>query len=86
MIALKARVPLVPCYIRGCALRRHDVGLPVHAGPVRLDIGQPIDLSPYYDRDGEREVLDEITCRVLREIAGLAGNPDFQPQLAGRVP
>ena len=51
---------------------------------VRLEIGEPIDLSPYFGREGEREVLDELTLRFLRAIAELAGQPDYQPQLAGR--
>ena len=51
---------------------------------VRLEIGQPIDLSPYFGRESDREVLDELTRRFLGAIAALAGKPDFQPQLAGR--
>ncbi len=84
MIALKARAPLVPCYIHGAPYDGTTVGCLLMPARVRLVIGQPIDLSPYYDRDGEREVLEEVTQRALREIARLGGHVDFEPQLAGR--
>jgi 1-acyl-sn-glycerol-3-phosphate acyltransferase len=84
MIALKARAPLVPCYIHGAPYDGTTVGCLLMPASVRLVIGQPIDLSPYYDRDGEREVLEEVTQRAMREIARLGGRVDFQPQLAGR--
>jgi hypothetical protein len=43
-----------------------------------------MDLSQYYGRDNEREVLEDLTRRFLVEIAKLAGCPEFQPKLAGR--
>jgi hypothetical protein len=46
--------------------------------------GPPIDLSEYYGRENERKVLEEITRRLLSEIAKLAGCDDFRPELAGR--
>ena len=51
---------------------------------IRLKVGQPMDLSGYYGRDNDREVLEDLTRRFLVEIAGLAGCSDFQPKLAGR--
>jgi 1-acyl-sn-glycerol-3-phosphate acyltransferase len=84
MIALKARAPLIPCYIHGAPYDGTTIGCLFMSASVRLEIGQPIDLSPYFDRDDTRDALEEITYRLLREIAQLAGKPDFQPQLAGR--
>jgi len=84
MIALKARVPLVPCYIHGAPYDGTAVGCLLMPASVRLKIGRPIDLSPYYDRGGQREVLAEVTHRLLQEIARLAGDADFEPRLAGR--
>ena len=85
MIALKAQAPLVPCYIHGAPYDGTTVGCLVMPASVRLEFGQPIDLSPYFDRDDTRNVFEEVTLRLLREIARLAGEPDFQPQLAGRL-
>ena len=51
---------------------------------VQLVIGEPIDLSPYYDRAKDRQVLGDLTRMFLQRIAELAGEPDFEPQLAGR--
>ncbi len=51
---------------------------------VRVKIGEPMDLSPYFGREKEEGVTQEITKRLLLEIARLAGHPEFEPQLAGR--
>jgi hypothetical protein len=51
---------------------------------VRLVLGQPIDLSAYFDRDGDHEVQNELTLEFLRAIAALADRPDVQPRLIGR--
>jgi 1-acyl-sn-glycerol-3-phosphate acyltransferase len=83
-VALAARVPVVPYYVSGtpyiepfwkCLLT------PAHA---RVKVGRPIDLSAYYGRENDREVLIVLTQRFLAEIAKLAGNDDYEPQVAGR--
>ena len=51
---------------------------------VTVAVGEPIDLTPYYDRVREPGVLEELTKRFMKEIAHLAGRDDFEPQLAGR--
>ena len=38
----------------------------------------------HYGRENDREVLELLTRRFLKVIADLAGDADFQPQLAGR--
>lgn len=82
MIALKARAPVVPCYIHGSPYDGTSLGCLLMPASVRLEIGQPIDLTEYFDRDNDRETLEELTRRFLREIAQLAGEPDFEPRLA----
>jgi 1-acyl-sn-glycerol-3-phosphate acyltransferase len=84
MIALKAKVPVIPCYIAGSPYDGTAYGALLMSANVRLRIGRPIDLSPYYDREGDREVLEDLTRQFLKEIARLAGDDDFEPQLAGR--
>jgi 1-acyl-sn-glycerol-3-phosphate acyltransferase len=84
MIALKARAPVIPCFIRGAPYDGTPLGCLLMPASVHLKIGEPIDLSPYYDRTGDRELLEELTLRFLKAIAELGGDGAFQPQLAGR--
>ena len=84
MIALRARVPIIPCYATGSPNDGTTLGCLLMPAKVRLQVGRPIDVSPYYGREGEREVLEHLTRRLLSEMARLAGEPDFEPQLAGR--
>jgi 1-acyl-sn-glycerol-3-phosphate acyltransferase len=84
MIALKARVPVIPCYIEGSPYTGTTLGCLLKPAKVRLVVGQPIDLSPYYDRDDDREVIEKLTARLIREIAALAGRPDYEPVIAKR--
>jgi len=85
LIALKARAPVVPCYIENAPYDGTAIGCMLMPASVRLTIGDPIDLSDYYDQHGDREVLDKLTLRFLAAIAHLAGDDDFQPQVAGRL-
>jgi 1-acyl-sn-glycerol-3-phosphate acyltransferase len=84
MIALKARAPLVPCYLHGAPYDGTTLGCLFMPAAVRLEIGAPIDVSTYVDGDDQRHALEELTRRLLREMARLAGQADFEPQLGGR--
>jgi 1-acyl-sn-glycerol-3-phosphate acyltransferase len=84
MIALKARAPVVPCFIEGAPYDGTALGCVLMPAAVQLRIGQPIDLSAYFERASDREVLEELTLRFLKAIAELAGDGDFQPQVSGR--
>ena len=84
MIALKAQVPVIPCHISGAPYNGTILGCLLMPAKVRLKIGRPIDISSYYGRENDRDVLELLTKRFLKEIADLAGDADFQPQLAGR--
>ncbi len=71
LLALMTRAPVIPAYIE----RRHHTnrlwdGLlqPAHASVVW---GRPIDLAPYYERGHGREVLDEVSQRMMQAIAAL---------------
>jgi 1-acyl-sn-glycerol-3-phosphate acyltransferase len=85
LIALKARVPVIPCYVEGSPYDGTALGCLLMPARVRLKIGRPIDLSAYYGREDQREVLVELTKQFLRAIAALAGQSDFEPALAGRL-
>jgi 1-acyl-sn-glycerol-3-phosphate acyltransferase len=84
LIALKARVPVVPCYIENAPYDGTTLGCLLMPASVRLTIGKPIDLSAYYDKDGDRETLEQLTLRFMEAIVHLAGRDDFRPTLAGR--
>jgi 1-acyl-sn-glycerol-3-phosphate acyltransferase len=85
LIALRAQVPIVPMYVEGAPYDGESVFSPLFMpAHVRLTIGKPIDLSDYYDRSSDREAQQAVTLVALKEIARLAGQPEFEPRLAGR--
>ncbi|NIL97242.1 MAG: hypothetical protein GTO62_08930 [Planctomycetales bacterium] len=84
LVALRARVPIVPCFIHGAPYDGTYWGCLMMPARVTLVIGQPIDLSAYFDRGRDPELLKQITLDLMKEMARLAGRPDFQPQIAGR--
>jgi len=84
MIALKAKVPILPCYIEGSPYGGTAWSPFLMRARVKLHVGELIDISEYYGREQEEGVLTEITLRCLKAIAELAGRPDFEPKMAGR--
>ncbi|OHB72882.1 MAG: hypothetical protein A2V70_03235, partial [Planctomycetes bacterium RBG_13_63_9] len=84
LVALKARVPIVPCYVSGSPYDGTPLGCLLMPAVVRLKVGRPIDVSQYFGREDDRAVLEDLTKQLLVEIARLAGRTDFRPGLAGR--
>jgi 1-acyl-sn-glycerol-3-phosphate acyltransferase len=84
LIALKARVKVIPCFVSGLPYDGTALGSFFMAGNARVTVGRPIDLSSYFGREGEKGVLQDLTRLFLVEIARLAGVDDFEPKLAGR--
>jgi 1-acyl-sn-glycerol-3-phosphate acyltransferase len=84
LIALKAGVKVIPCFVKGLPYNGWALGSFFMRGNARVVVGQPIDLSKYAGRDGDRTVLEDLTKVFLIEIARLAGVDDFEPKLAGR--
>jgi 1-acyl-sn-glycerol-3-phosphate acyltransferase len=84
LIALKARAPVIPCYIEGVPYGGHVLRPFITRARVKVRIGKPLDLSEYYAREDEDGVLAEMTLRFMREIAKLAGVENFEPKIAGR--
>jgi 1-acyl-sn-glycerol-3-phosphate acyltransferase len=71
MVALKARVPIVPVGIIGS----YDI-LPKGAKfprfkRARLVIGKPIYLNKFYGKKADYKTLEKITEMVMKEIAKL---------------
>lgn len=84
MIALKAGVPILPCYIAGSPYDRTAWSPFLMTARATVRFGKPIDLSFYADRADDREVQAEITQLVMQEIARLAGQDGYQPKMAGK--
>jgi 1-acyl-sn-glycerol-3-phosphate acyltransferase len=84
LVALKARVPVIPCYISDAPYNGRLIGPLFMKAHVKVIVGDPIDLSEYYSRDREQGVTAELTKRLMKEIARLGGNENFEPRLAGR--
>ncbi len=86
MMALIARVPVIPCYIHGLPYEEKIFALFVRPARIEMVFGKPIDFSEFYGREADREVLGIVTKRIMKEIATLAGHPEFEPQVSGRAP
>jgi len=85
MIAAKARATVVPCYIEGTPYDGTTLGCLFMSATARLKIGKPIDPETLMTRGANRRAsLDQLTHRLLVEIAQLAGQPDYEPKLVGR--
>jgi 1-acyl-sn-glycerol-3-phosphate acyltransferase len=84
LIALRAGVPVVPCYVEGAPYDGTALGSFFMAAKARVTVGKPIDLSPFLGRENDKTVLQDLTKLFLKEIARLAGDENFQAQLAGR--
>jgi 1-acyl-sn-glycerol-3-phosphate acyltransferase len=85
MIAIKAGVPVIPCFIGGAPYDGTTLGCLLMSARARLVIGRPIDVAEYAGRENNRRAIDDLTKRLLREIAELGGHPDYRPKLAGRA-
>lgn len=84
LVALKAHAPVIPCYIEGAPFGHKFWSPFLMRARARVRYGQPIDLSPYYGRDKDNELVRQLLIQCVKAIAALAGRPDFEPQIAGR--
>jgi 1-acyl-sn-glycerol-3-phosphate acyltransferase len=84
LIAIKGRVPILPCYIDGAPYGGTAWSPLFMPARVTVRFGEPMDLSAYYGGNQEPGTIGTILLDVMSEIARLAGQDDFQPTLAGR--
>jgi 1-acyl-sn-glycerol-3-phosphate acyltransferase len=84
MVALRAKVPVIPCYIEGSPKAGSLIGPLFSLAKIRVVVGSPIDVGEYVNGENGRQAQLDLTLRMLREIALLAGRDDFEPRLAGR--
>ncbi len=83
-MALTARVPIIPV-----AMIDTDKAQPTGQkvpNLVRIGIryGEPMDLSEYYGRENDHEVLRDITDQVMRELSRLSGREYVDEYAADR--
>lgn len=84
MIALRAKVPILPIYIEGSPYRRTPWSPFFMPARVKVRVGEPIDLSPYYDQQLSSAQQREIMQTLVQEIARLAGHVGHDFEIAGR--
>jgi 1-acyl-sn-glycerol-3-phosphate acyltransferase len=84
LVALKAGVPIVPCHIKGAPYRRYPWSPLLMPARVEVRFGEPIDVQPWIQASDEA-AAQQLTLHALKAIAALAGQPDFEPRLAGRT-
>ncbi len=85
LVALKAQSPIVPCYIEGAPFGGTPWSPLLMRARASVRYGQPIDLSPYYGREKDSELVRQLLIQCVSAIAELAGRSDFEPQIAGRL-
>jgi 1-acyl-sn-glycerol-3-phosphate acyltransferase len=83
LIAARAGVPIVPMYIEGAPFDRFPQSPFLMPGRVRIYVGNPVRVSDFRD-EANSETLKRVMLDVISEIARLAGEDDFQPQMAGK--
>jgi 1-acyl-sn-glycerol-3-phosphate acyltransferase len=83
-VALRAQVPIVPCYLEGAPFRTQPWSPFLMPARVTLKVGVPLDLSAYYEREHDEQLVQEIMNLVVHEMARLSGRTGFQPTFAGR--
>lgn len=84
VVALKSKVPLLPVYIKGSPFNRTAWSPFFMRANAEVRVGPLIDVAEFYGREGDTEIVQQIMLRVLKEIAILADQPDFEIKLAGR--
>ncbi len=84
IVALKGQAPIVPCYIENAPYGRQPWSPFLTRAKTRVRFGEPIDLSPYYGQERDDVLVRKLLIECVSAIAKLAGQDDFEPELAGR--
>ena len=84
MVALRGRAKVVPVYVAGSPYNGTALGSMLMRANARVIVGEPMDISEFFDRATDRAVLEELTRRFMKAIANLSGHEEFEPTIAGR--
>jgi 1-acyl-sn-glycerol-3-phosphate acyltransferase len=83
-IALRAGVPLIPCYIEGSPFNRVPWSPFFMPARVTVQFGEPIDVPQRHESPEERPSATDLIRECVQRIAKLAGQDDFAVEIAGR--
>jgi 1-acyl-sn-glycerol-3-phosphate acyltransferase len=84
LLALKSRAPVIPAYISGAVPGPSVVRPFFQRCRTRVRFGPPIDLSAYYGRERDRQVLAEVGRLFMSAVAQLGGVEGREPAKPGR--
>ena len=84
LVAIRAGVPIVPFYLKDVTFTNSLLNPFVSRAKVQLYVGQPIDVVSMSQGKTDKQTLRKILQICLREIAKLADEVDWEPQVAGR--
>lgn len=83
-LAMKAGVPVIPIGVSGTAeyIRALTTFRFARRPEVRVMVGEPLDISPWAGREGDRVAEREITDELMRRIQALTGQ-EYLPDVYG---
>jgi len=84
LVALKARVPIVPCYIDGAPFAGTTWSPFFRTARTRVTFGEPVDLSPFFEQNHDKAWSGAKMLEIVAKIAELADVPYDQLRLAGK--
>ena len=84
LVALKGHGKILPCYIEGAPFKETVWSPFFMRARVRVRFGEPIDLSPYFGQEKDAQLVRRLLIQAVQAIARLAGQEDFQVEVAGR--
>ena len=84
MVAIRAGVPIVPFYVQDITFTNAILNPFMSRARVQLRVGKPVDVVKLSQGKTDKQTLGEILKICLQEIARLAGEVDWKPQIAGR--
>ncbi len=84
LVAMKANAWIVPVYVEGAPYNNTAWSPLLMRASSSMAVGEPIDVSEYAGKERDTAAVRELTLRCVGEIAKLAGEPDFEVEIAGR--
>lgn len=84
MVAIRAGVPVVPFYVKGITFTTALLNPFFSRARVQLYVGDPIDVVKLSQGKTDKQTLGKVLQLCLLEIAKLADEVDWEPQIAGR--
>lgn len=72
-LALHSKAPVYPAFIHGAPQGDSMLASFYHFSRARVDFGESIDLSPYYGRRINQELLQEVTDLLMVRLGAIGG-------------